>query len=338
MSKETNQVEDIFREAFENYEVDPGSNAWQAIQTKMAAEGAAASSSAASTTVAASSTSWVATAIVATVISATAIGGYFFFNDTAEKIKGKTQHTETKEQIKPTESINDQTDNLDKKVAIDPKSNQADVTTKSEVNTTSNESIAQKKQVSKQKDDSKSIADNKINNNTAPITSNKTLEGNEEASEVENISDNRSADLNEELASSTNPIEKPVKQDKKQHTTKESDTSEKGTSISNEKIPSETAKKEDIKAPEFNIPNVFSPNQDGINDEFIIEVDQYDKIEVRIFNKSNRLVFETNKVNDHWSGDMQNGSAATEGLYFYQIVVEKDGKTFPKTGSVSLTR
>jgi gliding motility-associated-like protein len=336
LSKETNQVEDIFREAFEKYEVDPGSNAWQAIQSKMAAEGAAASS-AASTTAAASSSSWVATAIVATVISATAIGGYFFFNDTAEKIKGKTQQTESKEKIEPTESIDSQTKN--KEVAVDSKTNQLDVNAKNEVSTVTNKSIAQENQVTKQKDDSKSIADKKVSNKTAPNTSDKDLKENEEAEEIADITDNQSANLDKEQTSSTTDIEKSVVEENKGLPAKEKNEVEKEPSVSNTTSPSEKTHESEVEPPNYtSLPNVFTPNQDGRNDELEISIEDFDKFHIQIFTKSGQKVFESVDINDRWKGDLPSGSAAPNGFYVYQIVVEKDGKSFPKTGSVSLKR
>ena len=72
----------------------------------------------------------------------------------------------------------------------------------------------------------------------------------------------------------------------------------------------------------------FSPNGDGINDEFIIEVDNAEKIEILIFDRMGHIVFQTDDYSegDYWDGTNNNGNELPEGTYFYILKVKVEEK------------
>lgn len=341
MNKDTNQIEELFKQAFENYEADAGSNAWQAIQSKMAAESAAASSaSAATTATTATSTSWVATAIVATVISATAIGGYFFFNDTAEKIKGKDKPFEVKEKIEfnkkenksnQTEissSTNTNKDNSPKVennsvgAVADEEINEKTTTLSSNANNSKSESTKAtvvEEQKASNRSENKESDDNLTNNNTEIV----------EKSEPEELTTTETADKNEKTKPNNNTADKV---EEKSTTTPPSQTN------STEAETNEETNKEKVTPPKFiNLPNVFSPDNDGVNDELKMTIENFDEYHIQIFNRSGQMVFESYDINNRWKGDLPNGSIAPVGYYSYQILILKEGKSFKKVGSVFLS-
>lgn len=343
MNKETNQIEDIFREAFENYEVDAGSNAWQAIKSKMAAESAAASSaSAASTTTAATSSSWLATAIVATLISATAVGGYFFFNDTAEKIKDKEPQIERNENIEQFETINNQTEKQSEKAIVNAEDVQQESNTKSNQSNPSNKPTIQSEN-SIQKTESTAIAENEAN--SAPTESNLKSPSEEEvqSNESTDATENRHSEStyeqpnNQSTIASSKQETVPVDQLAKEAAVETNDEKVNSNS-STSSVSNDIKEVNKVETPDFSrIPNVFSPDQDGTNDEFVVEIENIDKFHIQIFNKSGKMVFEAYDINENWKGDLPNGSIAPVGYYAYQITVHKEGKAYKKNGGIFLS-
>ena len=88
------------------------------------------------------------------------------------------------------------------------------------------------------------------------------------------------------------------------------------------------------------IPNVFTPNGDGENDFLtIIALSQINEIEVNIYNRWGKKVFETDQLNNFWDGKTISGIDATEGTYFYTIgVIDLLDKTKIFNGSFTLFR
>ncbi|WP_316746932.1 MBG domain-containing protein [Pedobacter gandavensis] len=82
--------------------------------------------------------------------------------------------------------------------------------------------------------------------------------------------------------------------------------------------------------------NILSPNGDGYNDKWIIDnIDFYPNNEVKIFDKSGRMVYSKKGYDNTWDG-MLNGSPLTEGTYFYVIDFGKDRQRFK--GFITIVR
>jgi gliding motility-associated-like protein len=72
----------------------------------------------------------------------------------------------------------------------------------------------------------------------------------------------------------------------------------------------------------------FSPNGDGINDEFIIQIDNAEKVEIVIFDRMGHIILETDNYTDgnYWDGTNDNGNELPEGTYFYILKVKVEEK------------
>ena len=87
------------------------------------------------------------------------------------------------------------------------------------------------------------------------------------------------------------------------------------------------------------IPNVFTPNGDGKNDAFKVPNQHLESLDISIFDKRGRVVYEWKHLEDEWDGKMGNGSEAASGTYFYILkAVGKDQKGYEHRGSVTLFR
>lgn len=72
-------------------------------------------------------------------------------------------------------------------------------------------------------------------------------------------------------------------------------------------------------AAEINLINVFSPNGDGYNDLFKINCKNVISLSVVIYNQVGEIVAKWNTPEGSWDGKLMNGSDAPEGVYFYSI-------------------
>ncbi len=87
------------------------------------------------------------------------------------------------------------------------------------------------------------------------------------------------------------------------------------------------------------IPTAFSPNNDGVNDELVVNVQNYQKATVRIFSaSSNALVFSADDLEARWNGRVMNsGQPCEPGMYFYALeVTDAEGRTWSKGEVVRL--
>lgn len=85
--------------------------------------------------------------------------------------------------------------------------------------------------------------------------------------------------------------------------------------------------------------NVFTPNNDGYNDDFGVEAENYQFYDLRIYNRWGTLVFTSDSDTKHWTGNV-NGQPAPESVYYYIFKVKACGidKVVERHGSVTLLR
>jgi len=90
------------------------------------------------------------------------------------------------------------------------------------------------------------------------------------------------------------------------------------------------------------MPNVFTPNGDGINDFFIIKnAEQFDRIDLRIFNRWGDRVFYSEDPKFQWNGRVNNdGPEVPTDIYFYQLSYRQRGQEadYIMNGSVNVVR
>ncbi|MGQ0829582.1 MAG: gliding motility-associated C-terminal domain-containing protein [Bacteroidota bacterium] len=85
------------------------------------------------------------------------------------------------------------------------------------------------------------------------------------------------------------------------------------------------------------IPNVCTPNNDGINDEWVINNLPADT-QVQVYNKWGTLVNEAVVQNYYaWDGRTKAGLACTDGIYYY-VITDKNKKSTITKGFVQLLR
>lgn len=87
------------------------------------------------------------------------------------------------------------------------------------------------------------------------------------------------------------------------------------------------------------IPTAFSPNNDGVNDELVVNVQNYQKATVRIFSaSSNATVFSADNLEARWNGRLMNtGQPCEPGMYYYALeVTDAEGRTWTKGEVVRL--
>lgn len=73
--------------------------------------------------------------------------------------------------------------------------------------------------------------------------------------------------------------------------------------------------------------NVLTPNGDGKNDKWVIRnIDSYPDNELKIFDRSGRLVFSQRNYNNTWDGKV-NGHPLAEGTYYYFLSISGGAKT-----------
>ncbi len=79
------------------------------------------------------------------------------------------------------------------------------------------------------------------------------------------------------------------------------------------------------------IPNVFTPNNDGINDEFKVNLNgnTITSYHLSIYANWGILMFYSGSPNVNWDGRTTSGSKASFGTYFY--VLEFNGKNYKGT-------
>ncbi len=94
-------------------------------------------------------------------------------------------------------------------------------------------------------------------------------------------------------------------------------------------------------ADSIKVPNVFTPNLDGINDVFKasipneLEIGNY---ALNIYDRYGVLIFDTQKIRQHWDGRTTSGVQCSEGTYFYLLQLNVSSQQIELTGFVQLFR
>ena len=82
--------------------------------------------------------------------------------------------------------------------------------------------------------------------------------------------------------------------------------------------------------PPLFIPNAFTPNDDGKNDQWLVEnIYRYKNASVYIVNRWGMLVFQEDRFNGSWDGrsnvsTLSGNGSLPEGVYFYSLILDGD--------------
>jgi gliding motility-associated-like protein len=87
------------------------------------------------------------------------------------------------------------------------------------------------------------------------------------------------------------------------------------------------------------IPREISPNGDGNNDVFKFNSHNIKKMNAEIYDKKGKLIYTWTGTDGEWDGKNQKGEEAKAGVYLYIISAEGfDGKKYEQKGEINLTR
>lgn len=323
--KEQRNIDEVFKEAFDRFEVDPGSDAWASIQAGIDSGGAAASSaSSAASSATTASVSWITTAIVGLAISAAAIGGYYLFN----------QHGEAKLNKAITQKNNQRAENKVDKKNQQPTSESIEAAaleneklkeSKEKVEL-ENRKVFQANETTENHNKDKKVISNK---NDLKLTSIDTISNGSYKSNNANISAKEGADNLTEGANTeeTSSFQKAAdKGEIPSENVQNISTSKDKTNGSEENEFYTPLEEEDnIVDVHVEFPNTFTPNQDGTNDIFEITnglskgLSHIQEARMIIQDHTGKTVAIWSGINGGWDGTLSNGSNAPSGKYFYQF-------------------
>ncbi len=88
---------------------------------------------------------------------------------------------------------------------------------------------------------------------------------------------------------------------------------------------------------DFTVPNVFTPNNDGINDDFVINPHDVDTYSINIYDRWGKEVYTSTNPLVYWNGRILNTEyLVPDGVYFYIIKASCSGKNYLKKGYVQV--
>lgn len=85
-------------------------------------------------------------------------------------------------------------------------------------------------------------------------------------------------------------------------------------------------------------PNVMTVDGDGVNDVFIVQhLEDYDAVQLRIFNRWGNLIYENEAYQNDWSGTDLSGKKLVDGVYFYTVVPQSAKYTYDDQAKTQFT-
>ncbi len=89
---------------------------------------------------------------------------------------------------------------------------------------------------------------------------------------------------------------------------------------------------------DFYVPNVFSPNNDGINDDFVIQTYNLTSYNIIIYDRWGIEMYTSVNPNEYWNGRIKNDKyLVPDGVYYYIITATcQAGNSFVKKGFVEV--
>jgi gliding motility-associated-like protein len=337
--KKSDNIEEIFQEAFKGYEADAGANTWTNIKGQLSGAEAAAGVGAQGAAASSSIASWLTTAIIVVTIGGLAVGGYYVFKQKEEKQKSveieKTEAIESpiiKDEVKPgvIEEPHVEKNNT---------SQTSEFSNESKVNQITRAPQASEPKVKQPTDlkstrgplamDSveKSQNNEQISKNQATVGPNlKQPSNHQEQSKIKN-------ETSDTQVTSENEVIQQVEEEKAEKSAQPSEATVK------QKPGDDHQDAHVVVCPEVVMPNAFSPNGDGTNDKYLITRSETQEVEVQIFDRTNKMIKSWKGIYGSWDGKMPDGTPAPEGSYVYRLIFTTKSKDCkPKGGFLLLSR
>ncbi len=327
MKQQNNDIEKLFKDKLQNFEVTPRVNAWANVQAGISG-GAAGSASA----------SWSSSVIVGVIIASVAVSGYFFFNNEGQKKINPPKQT-------PVENV------VIKKAKPEVSSDLSGIKSKTANSSVGSESV---------KKASTEIANQLSPNEKRGFNSNgvKATTDNSELTEEEQqiheqtideiiaehqrfaVEQQEIEELAEKLSENNTPASSASAEERDKSA---NDPENKANSNVNSTVDVNEQNRLENKriAVQVIFPNIVTPDFDGTNDVFKLIKEKsiaIDNIRIDVLTLNGKVIGTSNGTSDGWDGRLPNGSLAPEGPYSYQAVIYIGEKQFSKVGGFVLKR
>lgn len=282
-----NHIDELLKNSFEHFEATPPADAWSLIQQGIPKAGPPVNGNPVSQAAVVKSTGIIAKVVIGIVAAAaTVVVAKYYFIDSKTQ---QTNENNTPKTEQPLSVINGQNE---------PSITNTDATEK-------NESVSSSANTNSTKPDNRKTQ--KANINSTDVTSGK-IESAVNNAAVPSTDKNEAGNTvteNKPVAPVTKQeqVQKPVVPKPKHHFPEAAVSKLPANAVDNEEQPV--------------VPNTFSPNNDGHNDKYVISIENEKMYDLKIYDKSNNLVFESSSKEVNWDGTKLNsGEPCDEGNYY----------------------
>ena len=88
---------------------------------------------------------------------------------------------------------------------------------------------------------------------------------------------------------------------------------------------------------DFSVPNIFTPNNDGINDDFVVNVLNPTSYSIEVFDRWGKEVYSSTDPTVYWTGRINNTQyLVNDGIYYYIIKANCGSNNYLKKGFVQV--
>jgi len=322
-------IEQLFKNTFENFESDVHSDAWMNIQNSLNVQHASqAASSSTGAKIATVSSKMGVTAIIGTtaaIIGITVSIIYFTSNNKKIEITKPVQRAEAPVQTEATLQ-NSENSSVKNEMTVPEKSNSL-ISSKTIKHNTGN-NIINSNSDNPGKDFKEAISTNANLKNEMGNYFTKSEEDDNKNNQDLNLIKAENPTTTSELGPDVRLSEVPKEEEPVLNNISESSSPERKTSETSE-----------IEIEKYlgKIHDVITPNADGKNDAFVINGKGLQTLQVRIFDRSSKLIHHWNNLHGFWDGKLENGDPTEAGIYFYNIfALTAEGKPISIKGPLYL--